>query len=616
MNKILLNWLPPASIEWPSAPLSVLKSFLEQYNYSVEIKYWNFIFHDLMSKYETKGSRDILELIPFISAIAYDLSDKNIIDKIKIVLQYHRPSSKMLGYNYFEETINSLRQDVIKTIDTEIDTILIKNYLLIGFSARYSQWIPSKIISDILKRKCPEIKIVIGGFGNKDEATTILENNISYDFAIWGEGEIALLELTNKLENRKDDFNTIAGLVYRSQSNIIASDQKQKKYADLCTLKFSNYNDYFEQLKNFNFKLEILLPIEGSRGCHWRKCKFCFLNEGYRYRIKDATKVISELKFLYEKHNVSKFMFLDNDLIGTNIENYEKLVDELTNFKRNICPNFEIRLAEIIPFKLRSEAIKKMARAGFMEVQLGWEATCDSLLINMNKKSRFASNILFAKWAIHYGIKVNGANIITGIINESDEDIIESINNLHYLRFFLSQKEYFDHELNPLAISMSSLYYKMIPDEELPNWNVNVLEYLLPKEFYNPHKRFITFSFSKNTKNELWRFFEEINKHYKEQKYYYRLLENGNNINYEEYYNGELINSFSLTEPVYWEVLKLSNYEVTSINSLLAGLSDKGFNLTQREVIEVINNLKNGYMLYSNSDYTEIVGVINVDSVI
>jgi len=616
MDKILLNWLPPASIDWPSASLSVLKSFLQQNNYFVEIKYWNFIFHDLMKKYETKESRDILELIPFFSTIANECSDKNVIDKIKVVLQYHKPSCKMLGSNYFEEFIQSLHKNVLNIIDSEIESIHRKNYLLIGFSARYSQWIPSKIISDILKRKCPQIKIVIGGFGNKEEARTILENNISYDFAIWGEGEIALLELSNKLQNRNDDFNTIAGLVYRSQSNIIVSEQNQKKYVDLCTLKYPNYDDYFEQLKSFNFKLDVSLPIEGSRGCHWRKCKFCFLNEGYRYRIKDATKVISEIKILYEKHNVSNFMFLDNDLIGTNITNYEKLVDELTNFKRNICQNFEIQLAEIIPYKLRSEVIKKMARAGFMAVQLGWEATCDSLLINMNKKSRFASNILFAKWAIHYGIKINGANIITGIINESDEDIIESINNLHYLRFFLSHKGYFDHELNPLAISMSSLYYKMIPEEELPNWNVNVLEYLLPKEFYNPHKRFITFSFSKNTKNELWKFFEEINKHYKEQKYNYRLLENGNIINYEEYYNGELINSFSLIEPVYWEVLKLSNYEVTSLNSLVAGLSDKGFSLTQYEVIEVINNLKNGYMLYSNLDYTEIVGVINVDSVI
>jgi len=616
MNKILLNWLPPAMIDWPSSSLSIIKSFLEQNNFSVEIKYWNFIFHDLMIKYDTTGSRDIIELVPFFSTIAIDYSDKQIIDKIKVLLQNLKPFFKMLGTNYFEEFINSLNENVITITNSELDKVLINNYLLIGFSARFSQWIPAQIISGLMKKKQPGIKIVIGGFGNKEEALAFMENNNSYDFAIWGEGEFAILELSEKLLNSEDNFNNISGLIYRNQNEIIVSDNKNKKYVDFNTILYPNYDDYFEQLKNYNFKIETSLPIEKSRGCHWRQCKFCFLNEGYRYRVKDEIKIVDEIKILYQKYNVSKFMFLDNDLIGTNIENYEKLINELTNFKRNVCSNFEIQLAEIIPFKLSSEIIKKMARAGFKSVQMGYEATCDSLLEKMNKKSSFSSNILFAKWAINFGLRVCGANVIMGIIDESDEDIIESINNLHYLRFLLSSEAYFEHQVNPLAISTSSRYYEMVNKEELVNWNINKIEYFLPKTFYNTQKRFTTFSYTKNTKNELWQFFDEINSHYKKQKYTYRLLKNDDIINYEEYYNDELINSFSFTDPLYWEVLKLANHQVISRDSLNAEVTNYGFNVNQQGLLEVINNLKNSFLLYSNSDSSELVSIINTDNVI
>ena len=45
-----------------------------------------------------------------------------------------------------------------------------------------------------------------------------------------------------------------------------------------------------------------MIPIEGARGCHWNRCHFCFLNQGYKYRRKSAEVIKEEI--LYNIKNI------------------------------------------------------------------------------------------------------------------------------------------------------------------------------------------------------------------------------------------------------------------------------------------------------------------------
>jgi len=200
------------------------------------------------------------------------------------------------------------------------------------------------------------------------------------------------------------------------------------------------------------------------------------------------------------------------------------------------------------------------------------------------------------------------------LVDETEEDIIESIKNLHFLRFYLSTKK-ISHTKNPLAISSTSQYYKIIPQDELDHWHINILGTYLPKDYFKMIDSYRLFEYLKKSHHMRWNDFSEISKHYSENKYEYRLLQNDIVI-YEEYYNNELINSISFDEPVYWEVLKATNYEVTSLDLLHKNILDRGFDITQNELIEILNNLKNEYLLYSSLDNSKIVSVIDTDIVI
>jgi radical SAM superfamily enzyme YgiQ (UPF0313 family) len=613
MRKILLNWLPPASIDSPSPALSILKSFLEVNHFKVEIKYWNILFHDLMTKY-IDSNFEFISLIPFLSVLGHNYSDEVVKSRLTLFLQKEKPHFKITGKEHFNDYLLKLSNDVLFKIKNEIQNIR-NEYMLFGFSSKFYQWIPAQIVADFLKNCFPATKLVIGGFTNRYEAFAFMKLHSIFDFAIWGEGEYPLLDLCNNLANGLTDFKNIPGLIYREDNKLNITDNNGKKYLDFNNSINPDFSDYFEQIPAISSKVEIAIPLESSRSCHWQKCKFCFLNEGYRYRKKLPERLIGEIQDIFGKYLISKFIFLDNDFIGKSLGNFEILLDKLIVYKAHTDPNFEIIMAEIIPKNLNSGIIRKMAKAGIRFVQAGYESTSDSLLAKMNKKSSFSDNILFVKWAIKYGIAIGGTNIIIDLIDETEQDILESIENLHYLRFYLWTKK-MSHDTTPLSISNTSRYFNAISPEELVHWNLNAITPLLPAKYLENISRFHLFDYTRNFHNKLWESFRQINKHYAEKNYQYRLLRNNEIVHYEEYFNNEIINSFSFTEPVYWEILQLANFEVISKDSLSRNLANLGFIINQKELSGAIGNLRNNYLLYSNLDESEIVSIIDTETVV
>ena len=79
----------------------------------------------------------------------------------------------------------------------------------------------------------------------------------------------------------------------------------------------------------------------------------------------------------------------------------------------------------------------------------------------MNKSNNFSNNLFFVKYSLKFEIDPL-VNIIIGLINETKDDIQESIDNLHFLRFFYNKKETsLYHDYVTLVISRMSKYYGM-----------------------------------------------------------------------------------------------------------------------------------------------------------
>ncbi len=500
---------------------------------------------------------DTLQLLPFLSYIFSQDNNKQALANLKHLLRTSFPQYIDVNKAYFTNKIEYFSNIVADSFISELNKMKIKECSLHGISSKFNQWIPGNILTLHAKKINPNIKIVIGGFGTEKEAIALMQNIRVYDYAIGGEDEYALLGLCKHIENpTKNSLSEVQHLFYR-ENDILTATKVKSKYLDLNNIN-PDFSAYFSQEKT---GINPDIPIEGSRGCHWRKCKFCFFNSGYKNRCKKIENIISLIEISIEKYSSNLFSFLDNDLINNNLKSFTKLLDALIVLCQK-HPKLKIYNAEIITQGLNAEIIKKMSLAGFVSVQIGYEALNDIVLKRINKKNTVSSNILFIKWARQFNSRITSTNII----DEIDSEIIDSTKKLHFLRFYL-KKNFLQHSITNLVISSSSQYYKFLNRKNLLNkWNINKLTYFSPKKYINESNKFDIFPFQEETVNPLWNDFEKVENNYLKNSYRYQIIEkDANTLFYQEFCNTTFIKQLELEkDSLHWRILCFCNSKVVS----------------------------------------------------
>lgn len=610
-GKIILNWLPPANIAWPSPSMSVLKNFLCHNGvYNVQVIYWNLIFRKLQDEY-TFGEipnidQEIIDLSIFYAYIAYKNNDSTYLLRQESLLHSLKPQYYNSDTNFYKKHIANKVKELELLIKETLLKVDLCDCLFFGMSLTLYQWIPATILAKIVKEIRPNIKIVVGGIGNKKTAVAYLNSFQEFDYALWGEGEYPLLQLTNTLLQKYDisELYKIPNLAFRQDGKVLTTNVKVN-YADLDTETDYDYSDFLAQTQMQTN--QISFPIEASRGCHWRQCKFCYLNEGYKYRKRAPQTIVANIKNIIKKYGSYSFHFLDNDVIGKDIYCFEKLLDLLIELREEY-PEFNIILAEIITKNINAAIIKKMSLAGFTHVQIGYESPSAELLSKIHKKNTFASNFLFIKWAAIYFIRINGANVIRGLLEETDQDIHESIKNLHFLRFVL-KKNYFQHYISQLAVCDSSRYFNELKEKDMLSNYRNSFDFFMSTRQIKGDDIFSILHYTCNEQNLLWDFFQKIEAYYLSNLFEYSIQQLDNTIIYREYCNKEEIKILQFeVDSLHWHVLCACNESVKSIADLKLKT-----NINVDNLCKVVNELSEEGVLYTSPDMQEMVSVINTN---
>lgn len=560
--------------------------------------------------YETEMNK----LMPFLLNIGINSNDTKVVDKIKYYIYSIKPQLHSKGHEYINEYFYSFSQGINSWFEKELSQIKFDSYLFIGFSAQFYQWLVANLFIDKIKSTYPQTHILVGGFGTKEEAVTFLKNFPHVDYASWGEGEYSIQQLALYLDGEKVTLSSIPNTVYRI-GNEIKANQLRNVYVDLDS-SLMDFSDYFKFIQSYPLDMEIALPMEGSRGCSWRQCKFCFLNTGYKYRTKTNRQIIKDIKEQIEQYGVNRILFLDNDIIGSDMDNFIELLDMLIEYRKD-NNDFSIMLAEIVTKDISFNVIKKMALAGFEAVQIGYESPSNNLLGKIHKKNTFASNLFFIKWANELGIRINGANVLRNLLEETADDIKESIDNLYFLRFYF-QKKLVCHSYSFLSVAKSSPYYQtLLKTKRLTEWGQSHLAQFTPENYMSSEDKFILFfDFIKPEYNHLWDTFQQIEQHYINNIYDYQLILDGNSVFYRESYNNTLIKEIEFEiDDIYWEVLLLCDTSVLSMEQIIKKVGDK-VSKEGETMSEVIFNLKKEGLLYCSDNLNEIVTVLDIHKII
>lgn len=612
MDKVLLNWLPPSSENMPSPAHSVLKYYLERNGYEVHVEYWNLKLCSTLESFLNLGKRiyevEYNKLLPFYGYLGIEYNDNDLLRRLTEYVLALKPQLHIKGDEYILNEFHKFHEYFNNYIDTFIDDFIRpQDYILIGFSSLFYQWIIATIISKRIKQRISDINILVGGFGTRKEAQAFQKNFSWIDFVSWGEGESSIKSLCDALSpSHNIDYGFIPNTI---GSNLAMDNPPQPEYVDLDTICL-NYSDYFKQRTQFIKEIgDTVLPVEGGRGCHWRRCRFCFLNSGYKSRFKTPENIIQEIRKYIHEYNVRKFLFLDNDLIGGDILRFNKILDGLIAI-RNDYNDFTVQSAEIITKGVTYENIVRMAAANFEAVQIGYESPSSHILKKIDKKNTFASNLFFIKWAVLLGIKINGANIIRNLPEETSSDIEEAIANLRYLRFFLKEGV-FTHSRSDLAICDASRYFKVLTEKGvISQWNHSSNYDFLPTFFIKEEDRYsLLLDWTKVHHNSKWDLFAKLEKHYIENDYTYKLLSIGSQVLYREYFNGLLIKELEFdSNDDYWIILCLCNKQIQTIQSISEELT-----LSKDKISLIVQELSEEHLIYIDSENSEIVTIINTD---
>ena len=303
-------------------------------------------------------------------------------------------------------------------------------------------------------------KLVIGGYGPSALPEYMIKAT-GADVAVIGEGEETIIELL-KAVLQGISFNKVLGIAYRYEDKICVN-RKRPINKKLDGLSFPAWELF--PMKNYTMNTtgagqsqgDKSIQIISSRGCV-NRCTFCHrLEKGLRFR--SMKNVVREMKYLYDKYDVSHFCFLD-ELFITSRNRLILFVAELR--KQKLLGKITYHVGGIRANIVTEEIAALFRSSGCRYVGVGFESMTQVVLDELNKNVTVEDNIRCIEILQKYSIPV-GINFIWGAPSDNKEtlrqsvDFIKKYNTYSELRTIRPITPYPGSELFDLAINRGLL---------------------------------------------------------------------------------------------------------------------------------------------------------------
>jgi len=238
-------------------------------------------------------------------------------------------------------------------------------------------------ISDTLKKRFPEIRIILGGSHPSISPEDTLGSN-SVDYVVIGEGIITFYELIESLTT-KNDISSIEGIAYRDLENKVRLTSPRKLIDNLDEFPFFAYDllslePYFQYTQE---KMgERLIEMIVSQGCPY-KCRYCAVTkiQGAKQRMYSPQRVIDELRRLKEQYNCTGVWFKDS-ILTLNMEWLEEFAEMLIKEKLGIK---WFAHARVDNFKRNLDVISLLRKSGAAQFWMGIETGSPRIAETLNR---------------------------------------------------------------------------------------------------------------------------------------------------------------------------------------------------------------------------------------
>lgn len=359
----------------------------------------------------------------------------------KLPFRLWDPSSSWhwLGQPYWDN-IHPLLEPILSAA---LDEIIAAEPDIIGFTEYYISEEPTKWMARELKKRAPHIKTAVGG----SNAHKNWFNGDPYDFVVQGEGEAAILEILESIENKT------AG------EEQVWIKQEEKQRINISSMPMPDY----EGIDFNDYVVPNGVTSEFSRGCT-AKCTFCDETHFWRYRQRRAEAVLEEAEWLWYNRGSDIMWFIDSLVNGDPNElrafalglKAKELPTKWTGYAR--CDG-----------RMDDDYFKDIAEGGCIMLNYGCESGSQHVLDSMHKgvtikemEDNFASGKKHGIWA--------STNWIVGFPTEELTDFAQT------MQFLWRNK---DQNINNVGAGVGmAVGPESIVGQNPRRWNVSWQKYL------------------------------------------------------------------------------------------------------------------------------------------
>jgi len=317
---------------------------------------------------------------------------------------YSRVAIPRLGVVLLGTILRSLGYDVRVYIEdiAPIDMQELLSADLVGISAITSTAPPSYTLA--AKVRAAGIPVVLGG----THTSFMTDEGLQHaDFVIRGEGEAALLELLEALEDRRD-LRTIQNLSYWQDGRMVHNPERPM----IRDLDVNPIPD-FDLVSGW--KRGGIVSIATSRGCPF-SCTFCSVPGmyGHAFRTYTVDRVLEELK----RHRDASYVFFADDIFTANKKRTKELLSRM--IAEGVTPEWgaQVRTETVDD----PEMLDLMRRSRCFNVYVGFESINPRTLKLFQKKQDLAKIERSIDRFHAHSIRIHGMFVIG-----SDEDDTETL---------------------------------------------------------------------------------------------------------------------------------------------------------------------------------------------
>jgi len=353
------------------------------------------------------------------------------------------------------------------TLDQTVERVAEKKPDCVGSTVMTATMDITKIFYERLKKKLPDVTVIVGGPHVSAIPERTLEDTEAIDICVIGEGDETIVDILNALEGGSD-FKNISGIACRSNGKIVMTD-KRPPIKDLSMLSLPAFHLFNHRLyRSYGWNRWVsgyrkpLGVIFTGRGCLGR-CNFCAAHSvfGHGIRYFSMKQIKDQLDYLVNNWGIRVLYFQDDTFTAN-----RKIVNEICDYiiEKGYNKRLEIMVSSRVD-TLHLPTLKKMRQASVRWICFGVESGNQEILNRMFKNISIEQIKKAYAMAREAGLFIAG-NFMIGHIGETRETAMDTIHLACEL----------DQEYASFAIAIplpgTELYqYCLDNNIPLPTWN-------------------------------------------------------------------------------------------------------------------------------------------------